>query len=225
MSSDRHAGHQKPVTGEEFRKACGRFATGVTIASVMDAKGTPHGLTVSSFTSVSLDPPLVLICLGHAVAAIHHFRSATHFAINVLAEDQRPLSDRFARKGHDRFEGVDWTAGASGAPLILICLGHAVAAIHHFRAATHFGINVLAEDQRPLSDRFARKGHDRFEAVEWYAGANGVPLIPGVLATMECAVHRIVPMGDHDILVGEMLHAKISEGQPLLYFASGYTHL
>jgi flavin reductase (DIM6/NTAB) family NADH-FMN oxidoreductase RutF len=166
MSSDRHAGHQKPVTGEEFRKACGRFATGVTIASVMDAKGTPHGLTVSSFTSVSLDPPLVLICLGHAVAAIHHFRSATHFAINVLAEDQRPLSDRFARKGHDRFEGVDWTAGASGAPLI-----------------------------------------------------------PGVLAAIECSVYRIVPMGDHDILVGEMLHAKISEGQPLLYFASGYTHL
>ena len=166
MSSERHAGHEKPVTGEEFRKACGRFATGVTIASVMDAKGAPHGLTVSSFTSVSLDPPLILICLGHAVAAIHHFRSATHFGINVLAEDQRPLSDHFARKGHDRFEGT-----------------------------------------------------------EWYQGASGVPLMPGVLAAIECAVHRIVPMGDHDILVGEMLHAHVRDGQPLLYFASSYRHL
>ena len=166
MSSERHAGHEKPVTGDEFRKACGRFATGVTIASVMDTKGTPHGLTVSSFTSVSLNPPLILICLGHAVAAIHHFRSATHF-----------------------------------------------------------GINVLAEDQRPLSDHFARKGHDRFESTEWYPGATGVPLIPGVLAAIECAVHRIVPMGDHDILVGEMIHAHVREGQPLLYWSSAYRHL
>ena len=166
MSSERHAGPHKPVTGEEFRKACGRFATGVTIASVVDAKGTPHGLTVSSFTSVSLDPPLILICLGHAVSVIHDFRSATHFGINVLAEDQRPLSDHFARKGHDRFEGT-----------------------------------------------------------EWYPGVTGVPLMPGVLAAIECAVHRIVPMGDHDILVGEMIHAHVREGQPLLYFASAYRHL
>jgi len=166
MSSDRHAAQQKPVTGEEFRKACGRFATGVTIASVMDSRGVPHGLTVSSFTSVSLDPPLILICLGHAVAAIHHFRAATHFGINVLAEDQRPLSDRFARKGHDRFEGVEWTTGDTG-----------------------------------------------------------VPLIPGVLAALECAVHRIIPMGDHDILVGEMVRAQVHDGPPLLYFASSYRHL
>ena len=85
MSSERYAGQRAAVTGEEFRRACGRFATGVTIASVMDAQGSPHGLTVSSFTSVSLDPPLVLICLGHAVSAIHHFRAASHFGINILA--------------------------------------------------------------------------------------------------------------------------------------------
>ncbi len=166
MSSERHEAPQKPVTGEEFRKACGRFATGVTIATVMDANGTPHGLTVSSFTSVSLAPPLILICLGHAVTVIQHFRSATHF-----------------------------------------------------------GINVLAENQRALSDHFARKGHDRFESTEWYRGATGVPLLPGVLGAMECAVHRIVPMGDHDILVGEMLHAQIRDDQPLLYFASAYRQL
>ena len=166
MSSERYAGRRAPVTAEEFRRACGRFATGVTVASVLDAQGVPHGLTVSSFTSVSLDPPLVLICLGHAVSTIHHFRSATHFAINILAEDQRALSDRFARKGHDRFEGVDWQPGVTG-----------------------------------------------------------VPLLPGVLAAIECAVHRIVPMGDHDILVGEVMHARVTDGAPLLYFASSYRKL
>src|SRR5216684_5402383 len=118
MSSERFPHPGAPVTSEEFRRACGRFATGVTIASVLDSKGAPHGLTVSSFTSVSLDPPLILICLGHAVAAIEHFRAATHFGINILAENQRALSDRFARKGRDRFDGVAWYPGATGIPLI-----------------------------------------------------------------------------------------------------------
>jgi flavin reductase (DIM6/NTAB) family NADH-FMN oxidoreductase RutF len=163
MSSERYPGRGVPVSSEEFRRACGRFATGVTVASVLDAKGAPHGLTVSSFTSVSLDPPLILICLGHAVTAIHHFRTATHFGINVLSEGQRILSERFARKGYDRFDGV-----------------------------------------------------------EWYAGVTGAPLIPGVLAAIECAVHRIVPMGDHDILVGEMVHMQVHPGEPLLHFAGCY---
>ena len=166
MSSERRAVQGKPVTGEEFRKACGRFATGVSIASVMDGQGTPHGLTVSSFTSVSLHPPLILICLGHAVTVIQHFRAATHFGINVLAEGQQALSDHFARRGHDRFEGLPWSPGATG-----------------------------------------------------------VPILSGVLASIECAVHRIVPMGDHDILVGEMVHSEVSDGRPLLYFASAYRHL
>ena len=163
MSSERHAVQRAAVTSEEFRRACGRFATGITVASVLDAKGAPHGLTVSSFTSVSLDPPLILVCLGHEVSAIHHFRTATYFGINVLAEEQRALSDRFARKGQDRFDGVPWQPGVTG-----------------------------------------------------------VPLLPGVLAAIECAVHRIVPMGDHDILVGEMVHARVGEGEPLLHFSGRY---
>jgi flavin reductase (DIM6/NTAB) family NADH-FMN oxidoreductase RutF len=73
MSSEGVPGRPAPVSSEEFRRACGRFATGVTIATVFDAEGTPHGLTVSSFTSVSLIPPLVSICLGHAVSLIDTF--------------------------------------------------------------------------------------------------------------------------------------------------------
>src|SRR5579863_10176374 len=118
MSSEGGPARDAPVTSEEFRRACGRFATGITIASVLDADGAPHGLTVNSFTSVSLDPPLILICLGHAVTTIDAFRSSTHFGISVLAEHQGAISDRFARKGHDRFDGLEWYRGESGVPLL-----------------------------------------------------------------------------------------------------------
>jgi len=155
-----------PVTSEEFRRACGRFATGVTIASVLDRSGAPHGLTVNSFSSVSLEPPLILISLGHKVSVINHFRAAKSFAINVLTAEQQPLSDRFARKGHDRFDGL-----------------------------------------------------------EWRRGVTEVPLLPGVLATIECDVYKIVPMGDHDLFVGEVMHVTVRDGDPLLYFASSYRHL
>ena len=106
------------VSGEEFRRACGRFATGITVATVMDPDGVPHGLTVNSFSAVSLDPPLVSICLGHAVSLIDLFRGGKFFGINILGENQQALSDHFARKGHDRFQGVSWTPGQTGAPLI-----------------------------------------------------------------------------------------------------------
>ena len=85
---------------------------------------------------------------------------------------------------------------------MLICLGHEVTVIDLFRAATHFGINVLAEDQQELSDHFARKGHDRFDGLAWHPGETGVPLIPGVLAAIECRVHQRRSVGDHDISGG-----------------------
>jgi flavin reductase (DIM6/NTAB) family NADH-FMN oxidoreductase RutF len=166
MSSEGRKGRAAPVSSVEFRRACGRFSTGVSIASVVDAEGTPHGLTVSSFTSVSLDPPLVLICLGHAVSVIDIFR-----------------------------------------------------------AAPYFGINVLAENQREFSERFARKGEDRFDGLEWERGETGVPLIAGVLAAIECAVERRVTAGDHDIFIAEMVAARVNEGQPLIHFASCYRRL
>ena len=154
------------VTSEEFRHACGRFATGVTVATVMDSEGVPHGLTVSSFTSVSLDPPLVSICLGHAVSLISLFRASNYFGINILTEAQRSLSDHFARRGHDRFEGVAWTPGETG-----------------------------------------------------------VPLIYDVLAALECQVEQRIPVGDHDIFVGRLVASRVSEGAPLLHFAGGYRKL
>jgi flavin reductase (DIM6/NTAB) family NADH-FMN oxidoreductase RutF len=110
--------------------------------------------------------------------------------------------------------------------LVLVCLGHDVSVIDHFRAANNFGINVLAEGQRHLSDRFARKGHDRFDGLEWQPGETGVPLLNGVVAAMECRRIERFTSGDHDIFVGEMVAARVADGEPpLIYFASRYRGL
>jgi flavin reductase (DIM6/NTAB) family NADH-FMN oxidoreductase RutF len=109
--------------------------------------------------------------------------------------------------------------------LILICLGHDVAAIKHFRAGPYFAINVLTETQRPLSDRFARKGQDRFDGLEWQPGESGAPLLPNALANIECAVVQRTAAGDHDIFVGEVVHVRVADGAPLIHYASEYRKL
>ena len=102
----------------EFRAALGMFATGVTIVTMRMEDGSPLGLTANSFNSVSLEPPLVLWSLSQRAASLAAFRAGTHYAINVLAADQRELAERFAAKGVDRWQGVDCLPGAGGAPLI-----------------------------------------------------------------------------------------------------------
>jgi flavin reductase (DIM6/NTAB) family NADH-FMN oxidoreductase RutF len=149
-----------------FRQACGKFATGITIVTVIGPDGAPHGMTVNSFTSVSLDPPLVLVCID---------RKAT-----ILPK---------------------------------------------LEAARSIGINILAEDQRDLSAQFARRGTDRFEAVPWFSGELGVPLIDGALAHFECEKTTVADGGDHLIFIARARYLRCSEGRPLLYFASGYANL
>lgn len=123
MSSEGSKVQTLEVSSDEFRRACGRFATGVAVASVVDEKGTAHGLTVSSFTSVSLHPPLVLICVGHDVTVIELFHRASHFGVNFLRAQDRDISQRFATKGLDKFDGVAWRLGRTGVPLIDCALG------------------------------------------------------------------------------------------------------
>lgn len=101
----------------EFRDALGSFATGVTIATTLAGDGEPVGVTASSFNSVSLDPPLVLWSLAKNSLSREAFSSSGHFAVHVLAASQRELSDRFARSGSDKFEGVEWLRGALGSPV------------------------------------------------------------------------------------------------------------
>ena len=103
---------------QEFRAALGMFATGVTIVTARTPEGKVIGLTANSFNSVSLDPPLVLWSLAQAAASLPAFRAGSHYAINILAKDQKALAERFASKDLERFEGVAHRAGASGVPLI-----------------------------------------------------------------------------------------------------------
>jgi flavin reductase ActVB len=166
MSSKPAGSPPQTLDKQAFCRNCGKFATGITIATVLDTGGAPHGMTANSFTSVSLEPPLVLICVDHSARILDHFRRAGHFGINVLEEHQRALSAHFARRGTDRFDGV-----------------------------------------------------------EWYPGVTGVPLLPDVLSTMECALRQFIDVGDHAILIGEVLHARCGEGMPLIYFASHYRKL
>ncbi|MBA2674804.1 flavin reductase family protein [Ramlibacter sp.] len=105
-------------SAQEFRSALGMFATGVTIVTAGDVDGAIVGLTANSFNSVSLDPPLVLWSLSRAAASLAVFSAGSHYAINVLAADQRPLAERFALRGADRWAGVEYERGSGGAPLL-----------------------------------------------------------------------------------------------------------
>ncbi|MEX0343224.1 MAG: flavin reductase family protein [Erythrobacter sp.] len=106
---------------QAFRDALGSFVTGVTIVTARDDRGRPFGLTANSFNSVSLDPPMVLWSLSLRSRTLPVFRDATSWAVHVLAADQQPMSDRFARPGEDKFAGLDVADGPEGAPLLEGC--------------------------------------------------------------------------------------------------------
>jgi flavin reductase (DIM6/NTAB) family NADH-FMN oxidoreductase RutF len=127
-----------PVPAAEFRAACARFATGITIVTCLDGEGRPHGLTVNSFTSVSLDPPLVLVSIDLRHAILGHFLACPWFAVNVLAENQEDLSHRFSSVSENRFIDVDWHSGESGMPLLAGVLAHfECAAVRHIEIGDH----------------------------------------------------------------------------------------
>jgi flavin reductase (DIM6/NTAB) family NADH-FMN oxidoreductase RutF len=164
MSS--HASTLSKIEKQHFRRVCGKFASGITIATVVDPAGASHGMTANSFTSVSLTPPLVLICVDHRAKMLEYFRTSEYFGINILHADQRHLSEKFAGSGYDRFQGVEWSPGQTG-----------------------------------------------------------VPLLAGVLASLECLRTGVFTAGDHDILLGEVTHANYQDGNPLVYFSSQYRQL
>jgi flavin reductase (DIM6/NTAB) family NADH-FMN oxidoreductase RutF len=166
MSSKLAGGPVSTLDKQAFCRNCGKFATGITVVTVLDDAGGPHGMTANSFTSVSLEPPLVLVCVDHRA---------------------RILKD--------------------------------------LRTSKHFGINILEEHQKALSSHFARSAHDRFDGIEFLPGHTGVPLLPGMLSTMECEIRTLTEAGDHTIVVGEVIHATCHDGKPLIYFGSHYRHL
>ena len=151
----------------EFRKAMGAFATGVTIITV-DLDDEVHGMTANAFTSVSLDPMLVLVCVDHSTRTHAHLHAKKRFGINVLCQDQMAISEYYARpeRSHEHAEAE---AGA----------------------------------------RFDRTRH-------------GTPMLHGALAFLECRLESVQQAGDHSIFIAEVEDVVVREGDPLLFFRSGY---
>jgi flavin reductase (DIM6/NTAB) family NADH-FMN oxidoreductase RutF/pimeloyl-ACP methyl ester carboxylesterase len=106
-----------------LRDALGCFATGITVVTALTAEGLPIGLTANSFTSVSLDPPLLLVCIANAAGSAQALHDSSHFGVNVLQIGQQPVSNRFAGRGEDRFSSTTWSPGETGVPLLTGSLG------------------------------------------------------------------------------------------------------
>jgi flavin reductase (DIM6/NTAB) family NADH-FMN oxidoreductase RutF len=100
-----------PISNDEFRAALGSFASGVTVVTTMDGAGRAHGITVSAFCSVSLEPHLVLICIEKSTASHYAFEESGMFVVNILSEDQPAISERFASPNIDKFDGIGHTIG------------------------------------------------------------------------------------------------------------------
>jgi flavin reductase (DIM6/NTAB) family NADH-FMN oxidoreductase RutF len=144
-----------------LRVALGQYATGVAVVTTVDGDGRPLGLTINSFASVSLDPPLVLWSLGRSSACLPAFKACSHFAINVLAADQVELSNRFAAAALDKFAHLEWTPGLGGAPLLAGCCARFECASE----ARHAGGDHLI-----LIGRVERFGHEKREPLVFHGG-------------------------------------------------------
>lgn len=153
---------------ETFRSVLGRFASGVTVVTVRDAGNHDCGMTVSAFCSVSLAPPLVLICIDKSASSHDALLAASHFAVNVLAASQEPISRRFSSVDDEtRFDGVGYTRGVSGAALIDDALAHIECRrVQHHSAGDHTVVigeveAAVAHSHRPLL--YYRGGYAQLE--------------------------------------------------------------
>jgi flavin reductase (DIM6/NTAB) family NADH-FMN oxidoreductase RutF len=107
-----------PVTQDEFRAALGRFASGITVVTTKDAGGELHGITVSAFCSVSLEPPMVLVCIEKVAGSHYALEESNIFVVNILAEGDERVSELFASLSSDKFESVGFTGGIEGVPVL-----------------------------------------------------------------------------------------------------------
>tara|TARA_B100001123_G_scaffold342814_1_gene389114 strand:- start:40 stop:534 length:495 start_codon:yes stop_codon:yes gene_type:complete len=158
------------ISSDSFRKASGRWATGVSIVTTSDSEGEPFGLTMNAVTSLSLDPPLYIV------------------NVDVSSDTLAPLL-------------------SSGS----------------------FCINVLAAGQQELSNRFAKKGDNKFKDIPYRTGATKAPQLGGALMNIDCRVNAVHDGGDHKIVVGEVVAIVTDEDtaakKPLLYYGGSYASL
>ncbi|MGQ7793562.1 flavin reductase family protein [Faunimonas sp. B44] len=155
--------HVQPA---DLRQALGRFATGVAVVTTLTRDGTPIGMTINSFSSVSLEPPLVLWSLSRRSSRFADFVAADRFAINVLGAGQEAVSSRFAGPSARRFEGLEWAPGKGGVPLI----AGSIAAFECSHAE-----HVPAGDHLILLGRVERFEHRPGEPLVFFASRYGLP--------------------------------------------------
>ena len=153
------------IDPSEFRQAMGHFATGVTVVTTRDDDRW-YGFTANAVCSVSLVPALVLVCVDKRAESHSTFSQSGVFAVNVLADHQAMVSQRFAVSGGEKFDGLPY-----------------------------------------------------------YFGETGVPILEGAIAYVECTLSATHDAGDHTIYVGEVTHASASSGAPLLFFRGRYRRL
>ncbi len=150
----------------ELRNALGCFATGITVITALDKDQQPMGMTVNSFASVSLEPPLISWCLAKNC----HFYDA-------------------------------------------------------FMAAEHFAVNILSDQQENLSQLFASPIEDKFAQADWQPGIEGLPLLAGCIAHLECQREQDYPGGDHSILIGRVLNFDYNSQSPLIFSQCQYSRI
>jgi len=155
-----------PIEKNELRRVMGHFATGVTVITSLRASGELHGLTANAFSSVSLVPPLLLICVDKKAESYPCFEESKVFTVNILSAEQEALSRKFAVSGGNKFEGVSYRIGA-----------------------------------------------------------NGVPILDGSIAYLECRLSGSMDAGDHTVYLGEIEQAETHEAKPLMFFRGGYREL
>ena len=122
MSETRRVRRRACVHESEFRRVLSQFATGITVITGRDEEQRPRAITVNTFASVSLDPPLILYCVGKKAFNFDVFANAKAFAVNILSEDERALSERFAREADDDISDLRVTELATGSPILSDCL-------------------------------------------------------------------------------------------------------
>lgn len=157
------------IDQREFRNAVGCFATGVTIITTLDSNGERVGITANSFSSLSLEPPLILFCVDAKINSFDAFESCENFNVNVLREDQKDISNNFARSSDDKWVGVN----------------------HGY-------------------------------------GENGCPSFESSIAVLECKKHAIYEGGDHLIMVGEVTRIDSDDDndcRPLLFYKGSYASI
>ena len=150
-----------------FREAMGRYPTGVTVVTALDGNGAPVGVTVNSFTSVSLAPPLVLVCIGLTSSSHDTLVAASRFRVHVLADDQTDIAARFAvTPSEQRFEGLEWQGDEPGDPP---CIADVAAWMTCAVDTVH-----RAGDHSILVGRVTAVGTSEREALVFHRGAYGV---------------------------------------------------